>query len=175
MSHMMQRGTLRTAAVGALLSCALACSRGSSTSDSGSKAITGTETAHVDNCSLVTDAEASSLAGTELKHDEDGPLGCPYVRPGSSMGQFIVRVFEGKGAAKDNFGEHSADTSVHEIAGVGDSAAVLARDQHVNFLIVQKRGRYIQFVTTFLEDMNLGSPQLKQAQELALTALDRIR
>jgi hypothetical protein len=172
---MMQHGTLRVAAFGALMSCVLGCGRGSSTSDSTAKAVTGTETAHVDNCSLVTDAEASSLAGKELKHDEDGPLGCPYVRPGSAMGQFIVRVFEGKGAAKDNFGDHSADTTVQEIAGVGDSAAVLVRDQHVNFLIVQKRGRYIQFVTTFLDDMNLGSPQLKQAQELALTALDRIK
>ena len=175
MPHMMQHGLLRIAVIGALLACAPGCGGGSSTSDSTSTAIAGTETAHVDNCSLVTDAEASSLAGKELKHDEDGPLGCPYVRPGSSMGQFIVRVFEGKGAAKDNFGDHSADTTVHEIAGVGDSAAVLARDEHVNFLIVQKRGRYIQFVTTFLDDMNLGSPQLKQAQDLALTALDRIK
>jgi hypothetical protein len=175
MPHVIQQRTLPAAGLLVLLSCALGCGRGSCPGDSTAKAVTGTETAHVDNCSLVTDAEASGLAGKELKHDEDGPLGCPYVRPGSQMGQFIVRVFEGKGAAKDNFGDHSADTTVQEIAGVGDSAAVLVRDQHVNFLIVQKRGRYIQFVTTFLDDMNLGSPQLKQAQELALTALDRIK
>jgi hypothetical protein len=91
------------------------------------------------------------------------------------MSRFTVRAFEGKGAAKDNFGDHSEDTKVHEIGGVGDSAAVLARDEHVNFLIVQKGGRYVQFVTTFLDDMNLGSPQLKQAQDLALTALGRIK
>lgn len=133
------------------------------------------ESMHVDNCSLVSDAEASTLAGRELKHDEDSPLGCPFVRPGKSMGEFTVRAFSGSGAAKDNFGDHSADTTVHEISGVGDSAAVLAREQHVNFLIVQKGNRYVQFVTTFLDDMNLDSPQLKQAQELALKALDRIK
>jgi len=90
------------------------------------------------------------------------------------MSEFTVRAFAGKGAAKDNFGSHSADTTVHEISGVGDSAAVLARDEHVNFLIVQKGRRYVQFVTTFVDDLNLGSPKLKTAQELALKALDRI-
>src|SRR5574339_768350 len=133
------------------------CTRGSSTNDAASTAVTGTETAHIDNCALVTDAEATKLAGHELKHDEDSPLGCPYVRPGKQMGEFIVRAFQGKGAAKDNFGSHSADTTVHELSGVGDSAAVLAREEHVNFLIVQKGNHYVQFVTTFLEDMNLGS------------------
>jgi hypothetical protein len=52
---------------------------------------------------------------------------------------------------------------------------VLARDEHVNFLIVQKGGRYVQFVTTFLDEMNLGSPKLQEAQELALRAIDRIK
>jgi hypothetical protein len=151
---------------------ATGCGRGTSRSDS---TASETETLRVDNCSLVTDAEASSLAGTELKHDEDSPLGCPFVRPGKSMGEFTVRAFSGSGAAKDNFGDHSADTTVHEIRGVGDSAAVLAREQHVNFLIVQKGNRYVQFVTTFLDDMNLDSPQLKQAEELALKAFDRIK
>jgi hypothetical protein len=148
---------------------------GGGANETAANAVAGSETLQVDNCSLVTDAEATSLAGTELKHDEDGPLGCPYVRPGQSMGEFIVRAFNGKGAAKDNFGQHSDETAVHEILGVGDSAAVLARDQHVNFLIVQKGGRYIQFVTTFVDDMNLGSPQLKQAQDLAIVALGRIK
>jgi len=52
---------------------------------------------------------------------------------------------------------------------------VLARDEHVNFLIVQKDGRYIQFVTTFVDDINLGSPKLKEAEQLALRAIDRIK
>lgn len=146
--------------------------RGSNSADT---AVTGTETADVDNCTLVTDAEASSLAGEELKHDENSPLGCPFMAPGSLMGVFIVRALEGKGRAMDNFGSHSDDTTVHEIAGVGDSAAVLARDEHVNFLIVQKGRRYIQFVTTFVDDLNLGSPKLKEAQDLALRALDRMK
>lgn len=137
--------------------------------------VTGTETADIDNCALVTDAEATSLAGYELKHDEDSPLGCSYVRPGKSMSEFTVRAFQGKGAAKDNFGTHSADTAIHEISGVGDSAAALARDEHVNFLIVQKGRRYVQFVTTFVDDMNLGSPKMQEAQALALRAIDRIK
>jgi hypothetical protein len=82
--------------------CTAGCGRGSAPGASAGKTVTGKETAPVDNCSLVTDAEASSLAGKDLKHDEDGPLGCPYVRPGQSMGQFIVRAFQGTGAAKDN-------------------------------------------------------------------------
>ncbi len=148
---------------------------GSTSRESASTAVTGTGTAQVDNCSLVTDAEATSLAGRELKPGEDSPLGCPYAAPDSPMGLFTVRVLEGKGPAKDNFGDHSADTTVHELAGVGDSAAVLARDEDVNFLIVQKNGRYIEFVTTFLDDMTLGSPKLKQATDLALAALGRIK
>jgi len=140
----------------------------------GDSALTETETADVDNCALVTDEEVSTLVGKQLTHGEDSPLGCPFMRPGASMSEFTVRAFAGKGAAKDNFGSHSADTTVHEISGVGDSAAVLARDEHVNFLIVQKGRRYVQFVTTFVDDLNLGSPKLKTAQELALKALDRI-
>jgi hypothetical protein len=133
-----------------------------------------TETADVDNCTLVTDEEVSTLVGKQLTHGEDSPLGCPFVRSGASMSEFTVRAFAGKGAAKDNFGSHSADTTVHEISGVGDSAAVLARDEDVNFLIVQKGRHYVQFVTTFVDDMSLGSPKLKAAQELALKALERI-
>lgn len=149
---------------------AVACGGGDATET----AVTGSETADINNCSLVTDAEASSLAGKELRHDEDSPLGCPYMRPGGVMSEFTVRAFRGKGAAKDNFGDHSTDTTVHEIAGVGDSAAVLARDEHVNFLIVQKGPRYVQFVTTFLDDLNLGSEKLKEAQDLAVKAIDRM-
>jgi hypothetical protein len=164
------------AAASLLLAAVTGCGGKSGTADAVSKEVAGTETAHVDNCSLVTDAEATALAGKELKHDEDSPLGCGYVRPDRGpMSVFTVRVLVGKGAAKDNFGDHSADTTVHEIPGVGDSAAVLARDEHVNFLIVQKGHRYIQFVTTFLDDMNLGSRQLKQAEDLALTAIGRIK
>jgi hypothetical protein len=137
-------------------------------------AVAGAETADVDNCSLVTNEEASSLAGHDLAHGDDTPLGCPFTRPGRSMSEFTVRAFPGKGAAKDNFGKHSADTTVHEIPGVADSAAVLARDEHVNFLIVQRGNRYLQFVTTFVDDLNLGSPKLKEAQDLAVKALDRM-
>ena len=153
----------------AATSTIVACGGGADTE------VTGTETADIDNCSLVTDAEASALVGEEVKHEEDSMLGCPYVRPGKSISEFTVRAFAGKGAAKDNFGEHSADVTVHEIAGVGDSAAVLAREEHVNFLIVQKGRRYVQFVTTFVDDMTLGSPKLKDAQDLALKAVDRIK
>jgi hypothetical protein len=170
----MKRGhytTLLAAAVGAMLAGAAGC--GGASKDSATES--ETEALSVDNCSLVTDAEASSLAGRELKHDEDTPLGCPFVRPGESMSLFTVRAFAGKGAAKDQFGQHSADTTVHEIPGVGDSAAALARDEHVNFLVVQTGSRYVQFVTTFVDDLDLGSPKLKQAQELAVTALGRIK
>jgi hypothetical protein len=33
----------------------------------------------------------------------------------------------------------------------------------------------MQFVTTFLDDMNLGSAKLTQAEQLALTALGRVK
>jgi hypothetical protein len=150
------------------------CGGESGTTDTVSEEVTGSQTADIDNCSLVTDAEASSLAGEDLKHGEDSPLGCGYSPADMPMAHFTVRAFNGRGPAKDNFGEHSDDTTVHEIAGVGDSAAVLAREEHVNFLIVQRGDNYVQFVTTFLDDMNLGSPRLKQAQDLALTALGRM-
>ena len=174
MTRLTMRHPVQLAAVVSVVLAAVSgCGRGSGTADAVSKQVTGTETAHVDNCSLVTDAEATILAGRELKRDEDTPLAS--VRPDSPLSVFTVRVFEGKGPAKDNFGEHSDDTTVHPIDGVGDSAAVLARADHVNFLIVQKGPRYIQFVTTFLEYVNLGSPQLKQAEELALTAIGGIK
>jgi hypothetical protein len=153
---------------------AFGCGGGPGT-DEAVEELTANETANIDNCTLVTDAEASSLAGEDLRHEEDSPLGCGYSPSDTPMSHFTVRAFKGKGAAKDNFGEHSEDTTIHEIAGVGDSAAVLARDAHVNFLIVQRGDNYVQFVTTFLDDMNMGSPQLKQAQDLALTALGRIK
>jgi hypothetical protein len=168
----MHHPILIAATISGALTGAIGC--GGGTKDAASEAA-DTVALEVDNCSLVTDAEASSLAGRELKHDADTPLGCPYVRPGESMSLLTVRTFAGRGAAKDHFGTHSSDTTVHEIQGVGDSAAALARDEHVNFLIVQKGNRYVRFVTTFVDDLDLGSPKLKQAQELALTALGRIK
>jgi hypothetical protein len=162
-------GPLPVTTLAIAISLAAGCGGGSADVE-----VTGTETADIDNCTLVTDEEASRLAGKELKHDEDTPLGCGFVQPGRSISEFTVRAFNGKGAAKDNFGDHSEDTRVHEIAGVGDSAAVLARDEDVNFLIVQKGGRYVQFVTTFVDDISLGSPKLKEAQDLALKAIDRM-
>lgn len=164
-----RRASLLTLVISAALAAG-ACGR-----ESADTTVTDSETADIDNCSLVTDAEASSLAGEELKHEEDSPLGCPYIKPGGAMSLFTVRAFRGKGAAKDNFGEHSSDTVVHEIKGVGDSAAVLARDEHVNFVIVQKGSRYVQLVTTFVDDIDLGSAKLTEAQNLAVKAIDRMK
>jgi hypothetical protein len=158
------------AVLAGVVAAAIACGGG----ESADTAITGTETADIDNCALVTDAEASSLAGTQLVHGEDSALGCGFAPPGKMMSELTVRAFSGKGAAKDNFGDHSADTTIHEVAGVGDSAAVLARGEHVNFLIVQKGRKYVQLVTTFVDDINLGSAKLKEAQDLALKAIDRM-
>lgn len=178
MTRALLSGRLWTAGLGIVFLGAAACGRGgSSTKASADDPTDSTQSSHIDNCSLVTDAEASSLGGRELKHDEDSMLGCPYinVRPGSVRGQLTVLALRGKGPAKDNFGDYSKDLTVLDIPGVGDSAAALVRDGHVNFLIVQKGSRYVQFVTTFISEMEPGSPKLKEAGDLAVKALDRMK
>ncbi len=176
MTHTLFARGVRTAGIGMVLLCATACGGKSTTASAGDESDAASP-AHIDNCALVTDAEASSLGGRELKHSEDSFLGCPYtnVRPGSAKGELTVLAFRGKGSAKENFGEPSANTTVQELPGVGDSAAALVRDGHVNFLIVQKGNRYVKFVTTFVSDMEPGSPKLKDAGDLALKALDRMK
>jgi hypothetical protein len=155
------------------LVAAAGCGGAGGGSDDGDDA--AAEDVAIDNCSLVTEEEASALTGVKLTRGEDSPLGCPFTRPGQTMSTFTVRAFRGKGPAKDNFGSVGADTTIHEIEGVGDSAAALtAGSDHVNFLIVQRGNRYIQLVTTFVRNIDLGSPKLKEAQDLALKALDRM-
>lgn len=165
-------GGLVSAGLGMVLFCA-ACGDGSGASASDDEQ----SSAHIDNCALVTDAEASSLGGFDLKHGEDSLLGCPFTRTkeGSVNGELTVEGSRGKGPAKDKLGTPSSNSRIVEIPGVGDSAAMLVRDDHVNFLVVQKGNRYVKFVTTFIKDMTVDSPKLKEAEGLALKALDRIK
>jgi hypothetical protein len=168
-------GSLLNVGLGVVLVCAAACGGGNAT-----KAAAGdddsADSGHIDNCTLVTDAEASALGGHELKHDEDSLLGCPYksVRPGSVNGELTVLGYRGKGAAKDHLSA-SGSSTVQDIPGVGDSAAALVRDGHINFLVVQKGNRAVKFVTTFISEMEPGSAKLKEAEALALKAIDRIK
>src|SRR5512147_1047687 len=91
-------GRPRIAGLAVVLLCVTGCAGGSGSKESAGSDGDSAQSANVNNCTLVTDAEASSLGGRELKHDEDSFLGCPFVnvKPGSVKGELTVLAFRGK-------------------------------------------------------------------------------
>jgi hypothetical protein len=135
----------------------------------------GEQTAlNVDNCKLVTNEEASALAGKELKADENGPLGCPYTEPGEMLGLFSIRSYKQGGDAKAAAAKLAPTLEVIKLDGVGDDAVALAdSDGSVNFIIARKGNLFVELVMTFL-DITKDPATLKPASTLASTALGRL-
>lgn len=127
----------------------------------------------VDSCTLLTNEEASGLAGEELEASEDSLLGCAWVVPGEVVADFTLDSFRSDQSARDRGAELAPSAEVIELDGVGDEAVALAVDGSVNFIVAKQGDLGVVLVTTFL-DVTADSPALDAAGELAVTALGRL-
>lgn len=127
----------------------------------------------VDNCTLLTNEEVSTLAGKELESDLDSALGCAWVVPGEVVGDFTLDSFRSGTSAADYGAALAPSAEITSLDGVGDDAVALAVDGSVNFVVAKQGDLGVVLVTTFL-DVTPGSPSLEAAGELAMTALGRL-
>lgn len=131
-----------------------------------------TESLDVNNCTLLTDAEVSTL-GEQLHVGEDSALGCGWSPQGQSMADFSIRSFQ-SGSSVQAYGKKLApDAQQIPLEGVGDEAVGLAADGNVNFLVARKGKLFVEMVMTFL-DVAPGSDNLTRAEGLANKALGRL-
>lgn len=135
---------------------------------------TSDEVVDVDDCTLLTDEEVSSLAGTALLATEDSFLGCGYVGEGEVVADFSIRSYSAAGASAAELGaELAPSANVIPLDGVGDEAVALEVDGSVNFLLARSDDLVVEMVMTFL-DVTPDSPELERASELAVLALGRL-
>ncbi len=124
----------------------------------------------VDNCTLLTDAEVSALAGEALEATGDSPLGCGWVVPDETIADFTLNTFRSADSVEDRAADLAPSAEVVEMEGVGDSAVALVVDGSVNFLVAKQGDLGVVLVTTFL-DVTPDSPELEAAGAIARTAL----
>jgi hypothetical protein len=132
----------------------------------------------VDNCSLLTDEEASTLAGEELAAQAgDSPLGCPYAPPDEVVGDIVVNSVRHDGdlASLAATGFPNA-ASVTPIDGVGEeSVAVLTPAGDAVASILARQGDLVvelQVVFLLIEPDDTAAVQI--AGEYAAIALERL-
>ena len=127
----------------------------------------------VDNCTLLTDAEESSLSENPLAAEGDGLLGCGYLPEGSSVADFSIRSFALGGPLSTYAGELAPSLEVLTLEGIGDEAVALVSDGEANFLVACEDGGCVELVMTFL-DMDIESENFRRVQDLASAALGRL-
>lgn len=140
------------------------------TSDSGS---TGSTDDSLD-CTLLTNEEVSAFAGKELVGSGSDALGCAYVAPGATVGEFSIRSYRQSGDAAAAGTKLAPSLEIVPFAGVGDDAVALATsDGSVNFLIARKGNAFVELVMTFMQ-VTKDPAELQRAGQLASTALSRL-
>ncbi|MGH9133742.1 MAG: hypothetical protein ACRDZZ_07380 [Ilumatobacteraceae bacterium] len=132
----------------------------------------------VDNCSLLTDEEATALAGEELAAQAgDSPAGCAYSPPGEVVGDVVVRSvrYDGDLETLAAQGFPNAD-SVIPLDGIGDEAvAVTTPAGDATASILARQGDLVvelQVVFLLIEPDDAAA--LADAGSFAATALGRL-
>ncbi|MCZ7537075.1 MAG: hypothetical protein M5T61_15010 [Acidimicrobiia bacterium] len=172
------RRVMATAAVAVAVAIGGAACGGGDSDDGGgggsSDAVIGADDVDVeldvDNCTLLTDAEVSALAGETLEATGDTPLGCGWVVPDETIADFTLNSFRSGDSVQDRAADLAPSAEVLEMDGVGDAAVALAVDGSVNFVVAKQGDLGVVLVTTFL-DITPDSPELEAAGEIARTAL----
>jgi hypothetical protein len=133
------------------------------------------ESLDVDNCSLLTSDEVSRLADEPLVDPEDSFLGCGWNFEGETIASFSIRGYRFAGTVAERAGELAEGAELLPVDGVGDEAAGLVTvDDEVNFLVARDGDLFVEMVMTFL-DVPPDSDNFETAQDLASTALARLR
>jgi hypothetical protein len=128
-----------------------------------------------DVCSLITEEEASALAGHDLVVGGDSFLGCGFAPPDSDVADLTVNaVFnEGDAATVTAAGFPNADEIIPVGVGEDTVAVTTPAGDAVASIVTASDGKVVELALVFLlidpEDMT----RIEEAAELAVTALGR--
>jgi hypothetical protein len=128
-----------------------------------------------DNCSLVTAAEATALAGHDLELGADSILGCGYLPPGSNVADVVVKAIrlEGDAASVATAGFPNASEIIPVAVGEDTVAATTPSGDAVASIITASVGDFVELAIVFLGIDPDDTARIEEAAELAVTALGR--
>jgi len=128
-----------------------------------------------DNCSLITAAEATALAGYDLELGEDSVLGCGYLPPGSNVADVVVKAIrlEGDAASVATAGFPNASEIIAVAVGEDTVAVSTPAGDTVASIITASAGDFVELAIVFLGIDPDDTPRIEEAAELAVTALGR--
>jgi hypothetical protein len=128
-----------------------------------------------DNCSLITAAEATGLAGYDLEVGEDSILGCGYLPPGSDVADVVVNAvrLEGDAASVAAAGFPNAAEIIPVAVGEDTVAVTTPSGDTVASIITASAGDFIELAIVFLGINPDDTAGIEAAAELAVTALGR--
>ncbi|HSJ83911.1 MAG TPA: hypothetical protein VLA91_08850 [Acidimicrobiia bacterium] len=151
------------------------------TETDGTEAAESTETSEAteeeapDNCSLITQEEATALAGYDLEVGEDSILGCGYLPPGSDVADIVVNavLLEGDVASIAAEGFPNATDIIPVDVGEDTVAVTTPSGDTVASVITASGGRLVELAIVFLGIDPGDTGRIEEAATLAVTALDR--
>jgi hypothetical protein len=128
-----------------------------------------------DRCGLITEEEASTLAGYELDVSGDSPLGCGYIPPDSSVADITVNaVFsEDDATTVTAAGFPNADEIIPVAVGEDTVAVTTPAGDAVASIVTASNGRVVELALVFLSIDPGDTARIEEAAELAVTALGR--
>lgn len=128
-----------------------------------------------DNCSLITAAEATALAGYDLELGEDSILGCGYLPPGSNVADVVVNAvrLEGDAASVAAAGFPNATEIIPVAVGEDTVAVTTPSGDTVASIITASAGDFVELAIVFLGINPDDTARIEDAAELAVTALGR--
>ena len=135
-------------------------------------------TLDVDNCSLLTDEEASTLAGEELAAQAgDSPLGCPYSPPGEVVADVVVNSIRYNGdletLAADGFPNAESVTPIDDVGDQAVAVSTPAGDA-VASIVARQGDLVVELQIVFVGIEPDDTAALQTAGEYAATALGRL-
>ena len=135
----------------------------------------GTDDELPDNCSLITAAEATALAGYDLELGEDSILGCGYLPPGSNVADVVVNAvrLEGDAASVAASGFPNAAEIIPVAVGEDTVAVTTPSGDTVASIITANAGDFVELAIVFLSINPDDTARIEDAAELAVTALGR--
>lgn len=128
-----------------------------------------------DNCTLITEEEATELAGHELVVLGDSILGCGFVPPGADVADVVVNAAEldGDAASVAEEGFPNADAIIPVSVG-GDTVAVTTpAGDTIASIVTADGGRVVELAIVFVGIDPDDMARIEEAAELAVTALGR--
>ena len=134
-----------------------------------------TEEEAPDNCSLITQEEATALAGYDLEVGQDSILGCGYLPPGSDVADIVVKavLLEGDVASIAAEGFPNATDIIPVDIGEDTVAVTTPSGDAIASVITASGGRLVELGIVFLGIDPGDSGRIEDAATLAVTALGR--